>query len=133
VWRHLPLTDVHPHAKLGAEAAEAAGAQGAFWPMHELLLAHQNELTPARITDWATELGLDVDRFQDELRRHKFARRVAEDVTSADASGVAATPSFFVNGKRHRGGYDLASLSSAVRVARSRTAARRALNGDRHD
>ena len=132
VWRHLPLTDVHPHAQIGAEAAEAAGAQGAFWPMHELLLAHQDELTPGDLGDYAQELGIDVDRFQREIRARSYAERVAEDVASADASGVAATPSFFINGKRHRGAYDVASLSSAVRAARSRAAAARARNRARH-
>ena len=94
--------------------------------MHELLLAHQDELTPGDLSDYAEELGLDVDRFQDELRAHRYAERVAEDVGSADASGVAATPSFFVNGRRHHGAYDVASLSSAVRAARSRATARAA-------
>jgi protein-disulfide isomerase len=130
VWRHLPLTDVHPHAQLGAEAAEAAGAQGAFWPMHERLLAHQDELALPDLTRYAEELGLDVDRVQDELRWHKYAERVAEDIASADASGVAGTPSFFVNGKRHRGAYDVAGLSSAVRAARSRPVAARARGGE---
>jgi protein-disulfide isomerase len=126
VWRHLPLTDVHAHAQIAAEAAEAAGGQGAFWPMHEPLLAHQDELASVDLSDYPEELGLDVDRFQREIRARRYAERGSEDVASADASGVAATPSFFVNGKRHRGAYDVASLGSAVRAARSRAAAKRA-------
>jgi protein-disulfide isomerase len=120
VWRHLPLTDVHPHAEAGAEAAEAAGAQGAFWDMHEKLFAHQDALTRRDLTRYASELGLDTDRFSDDLRRRRHAERVAEDVASADASGVVGTPGFFINGKRHDGAYDVASLTAAVRAARAR-------------
>ena len=93
VWRHLPLTDVHPNAALSAEAAEAADRQGAFWPMHDLLLEHQ-ELRPVDLVRYAAELGLDVDRFREDLRRHVGAARVAEDVDSAGSSG-AGTPDVF--------------------------------------
>ena len=120
VFRHLPLSDVHPWAQLAAEAAEAAGAQGAFWEMHDLLLAHQGELTPSSLRRYAQQLSLDVERFADELRRRTYAPRVGEDVASADASGVSGTPSFFVNGRRHNGVYDVATLSAAVRAARAR-------------
>jgi Na+/H+ antiporter NhaA/2-hydroxychromene-2-carboxylate isomerase len=123
VWRHLPLNDVHPHTQMAAEAAEAAAAQGQYWNMHDKLLAHQDELTPRDIGRHAQELGLDTKRFWDEVRRHEHAERVSEDVASADASGVAGTPSFFVNGKRHEGAYDADTLSRAVRGARSRAAA----------
>ena len=118
VWRHLPLSDVHPHAQTAAEAAEAAAAQGAFWPMNDLLLAHQDALTDEDLTDYARELNLDVERFWDELRRRRYADRVAEDVASADASGVAGTPSFFINGRRHQGAYDIDTLTNAVTTAR---------------
>ena len=118
VWRHLPLNDVHPNAQMAAEAAEAAGAQGAFWEMNDRLLQHQDQLTPADLRRHAEELGLDVDRFWDELRRREYAERVADDVASADASGVAGTPGFFINGRRHQGSYDLETLTSAVRAAR---------------
>jgi Na+/H+ antiporter NhaA len=120
VFRHLPLSDVHPWAQLAAEAAEAAGAQGEFWGMHDLLLAHQGELTPSSLRGYARELGLDVERFAEELRRRTYAARVSADVASADASGVSGTPSFFVNGRRHSGVYDVATLSAAVRAARAR-------------
>jgi Na+/H+ antiporter NhaA len=119
VWRHLPLNDVHPHAQLAAEAAEAAAAQGAFWEMNDLLLRHQDSLTEDDLTRYASELGLDTDRFWDELRRRRYADRVAEDVASADASGVAGTPTFFLNGKRHQGAYDIDTLTNAVRRART--------------
>ncbi|HEY2283911.1 MAG TPA: Na+/H+ antiporter NhaA [Solirubrobacteraceae bacterium] len=120
VFRHLPLSDVHPWAQLAAEAAEAAGEQGAFWEMYDILLAHQGELTPHSLRRYAQELGLDGERLTEELRRRAHASRVGEDVASADASGVSGTPSFFINGRRHTGVYDVATLSAAVRTARAR-------------
>jgi Na+/H+ antiporter NhaA len=117
VWRHLPLNDVHPRAQLAAEAAEAAADQGAFWPMHDLLLTHQAALGPADLMSYAERLGLDLDRFTTALQQHEGAARVAEDVDSADLSGVSGTPTFFVNGRRHHGAYDIKTLSAAVRVA----------------
>jgi protein-disulfide isomerase len=122
VWRHLPLDDVHPRARLAAEAAEAAGAQGAFWEMHRVLLTHQDALTPKDLRRYADDLGLDGERVVTELRDHKWADRVAADVDSADESDVAGTPTFFVNGVRHTGAYDLDSLLRAVREARARAA-----------
>jgi Na+/H+ antiporter NhaA len=120
VWRHLPLNDVHLHAQLAAEAAEAAGAQGQFWGMHDRLLATQDELTGRDLKRYAEELGLDLDRFVDDVHGHVHTDRIAEDVASADASGVAGTPSFFINGRRHQGAYDVDTLSRAVRTARGR-------------
>ena len=119
VWRHLPLTDVHPRAQVAAEAAEAAGAQGAFWEMHDLLLTRQDDLRPADLVRYAGELGLDVDRFRGEVLGHVHQTRVAQDVESADVSGVSGTPTFFVNGQRHHGAFDLATLEAAVEVARA--------------
>jgi Na+/H+ antiporter NhaA len=120
VWRHLPLNDVHQNAQMAAEAAEAAASQDAFWDMHDLLMSHQDELAPGDLTHYARELGLDVDRFWDELRSRAHEDRIREDVASADSSGVAGTPSFFINGSRHSGDYDVETLSSAVRAARRR-------------
>jgi Na+/H+ antiporter NhaA len=122
VWRHLPLNDVHPHAQQAAEAAEAAAAQGRFWEMHDLLLERQDALRLPDLLRYAGELGLDVDRFEDDLRRRAGAVRIEGDVDSADLSGVSGTPSFFVNGRRHHGAYDVATLSAAVRTARARAA-----------
>jgi Na+/H+ antiporter NhaA len=119
VWRHLPLLDVHPRAQLAAEAAEAAAAQDAFWPMHDLLLEHQDDLTPTDLVRYAGELGLDVETFHEDLRRHVHETRIAQDVESADLSGVSGTPTFFVNGQRHHGAFDLQSLSAAVKLARA--------------
>jgi protein-disulfide isomerase len=118
IWRHLPLTDVHPNAQLAAEAAEAADAQGAFWPMHDLLLRHQDELRIVHLVGYATKLGLDLNRFRDDLRNHVHSTRVAQDVESADLSGVSGTPTFFVNGQRHYGAFDLPTLTAAIRTER---------------
>jgi Na+/H+ antiporter NhaA len=122
VWRHLPLNDVHPNAQLAAEAAEAAAEQGAFWEMYELLLTHQDALTPADLMGYAEQLGLDTERFEHDLENHVGAARIAEDVDGADLSGVSGTPTFFVNGRRHYGAYDIETLKQVVRGARARAA-----------
>ena len=126
VWRHLPLNDVHPSAQLAAEAAEAAATQDAFWAMHDVLLSHQRALSMSDLQLYAEDLGLDVDRFVLDLQRHRGASRIAADVDSADASGVSGTPSFFVNGRRHEGAYDIAALRAAAKTARVRAAIRSA-------
>ncbi|GGK85369.1 Na(+)/H(+) antiporter NhaA 2 [Sphaerisporangium melleum] len=120
VWRHLPLHDVHPSAQLAAEASEAAAVQDAFWEMHDVLLEHQGELLPPHLLDYAEQIGLDVERFRRDLEEHAGAARIAEDVDSADLSGVSGTPTFFVNGRRHHGAYDIVTLKAAVRAARAR-------------
>ncbi len=124
VWRHLPLTDVHARAQIAAEAAEAAGAQGQFWQMHDLLFSHQDKLQAADLLRYADELGLDVDRFHDELKAHAHATRIAQDVESADVSGASGTPTFFINGQRHYGAFDLPTLTAAITAARAQAAAR---------
>jgi len=120
VWRHLPLSDVHPNAQLAAESAEAAANQGAFWEMHDLLFEHQDALSADDLMSYADQLGLDVDRFSEQLREHTGAPEIAEDVDSADLSGVSGTPTFFINGQRHYGAYDIQSLTKAVRTAGAR-------------
>jgi len=120
VWRHLPLNDVHPTAQLAAEASEAAAAQGQFWQMYDLLLSHQHALASTELPRYAEELGLDVERFISELRAREHAGRVREDVASADESGVSGTPTFFINGRRHYGVYDLDGLTEATRAAKRR-------------
>jgi Na+/H+ antiporter NhaA/protein-disulfide isomerase len=129
VWRHLPLTDVHPNAQLAAEAAEAAAAQGAFWPLHARLLALDDPLLLVHLRGLAEKSGLDVERFVDDLRARRHAPRVAEDVDSADGSGVSATPTFFVNGRRHDGDYDYETLAGVLREALALERARRAATG----
>jgi Na+/H+ antiporter NhaA len=121
VWRHLPLTDVHPHAQLAAEATEAAAGQGRFWEMHDQLLGHQGALTAKDLVRYAAELGLNAEQFAQDMRKHAGAAKIAADVDSADLSGVSGTPTFFINGKRHHGAYDIDTLAAAVRAARART------------
>jgi Na+/H+ antiporter NhaA len=122
VFRHLPLTDVHQHAQLAAEGAEAGGRQGEtqFWAMHDMLMEHQGALTKRDLLRYAAELGLDQATFAQDLRNHVGAAHVAEDVDSADLSGVSGTPTFFINDKRHYGAYDIDALTEAVRSARAR-------------
>jgi Na+/H+ antiporter NhaA len=122
VWRHLPLEQVHPRAALAAEAAEAAAEQGAFWEMHDLLLDNQEHLLVRDLLSYADRLGLDVERFRRDLKEHRLAARVAEDVQSAELSGVSGTPTFFVNGRRHYGAYDIDTLKAAVKTAKARAA-----------
>jgi Na+/H+ antiporter NhaA len=119
-WRHLPLSDVHPHAQLAAEAAEAAACQDRFWEMHDLLLTHQDALEPRHLLGYAGQLQLDLPRFTDDLHRHATRTRIAADLESAAASGVVGTPTFFVNGRRHHGAYDVSALLAAVQEARAR-------------
>jgi Na+/H+ antiporter NhaA len=122
VWRHLPLNDVHPHTQMAAEAAEAAAEQGAFWEMYDLLLADQSALTDEDLVARAEQLRLDVERFREDMMHHVGAARIAEDVDGADLSSVTGTPTFFINGRRHYGAYDVETLSRAVRAARARAA-----------
>jgi Na+/H+ antiporter NhaA len=120
VWRHLPLNDVHPTAQLAAEASEAAAAQGKFWEMYDTLLQHQEALSARDLVRYANDVDLDIDRFTEELRRREYAPRVSEDVATADESAVSGTPTFFINGRRHYGVYDINTLTDEVRAARTR-------------
>jgi Na+/H+ antiporter NhaA len=123
VWRHLPLTDVHPDAQLAAEAAEAAAAQGEFWPMHDQLLTNQANLHFDDLVGYAETIGLDTERFRDDLMLHRYATHVAQDVESADRGGVTGTPTFFINGECHYGPPDLATLNAAIATARTQAVA----------
>ena len=110
---------MHPHAQLAAEAAEAAAAQGAFWEMHDMLLGHQDALLPMRPRALRARSSASTSTASGTtLRRRGTPPRVAEDVASADASGVSGTPTFFINGRRHEGAYDIDTLTAAVRAAR---------------
>ena len=120
VWRNLPLSDVHPQAQLAAEAAEAAAAQGKFWEMHDVLLANQDNLKIMQLLRYAEELDLDQERLHDDLMNHVHAEKVSRDVESADLSGVSGTPTFFINGRRHYGAYDIETLTKAIKTARAR-------------
>jgi Na+/H+ antiporter NhaA len=114
VFRHLPLVDVHEHAETAAEAAEAAGAQGKFWEMHDILMDNQTSLIYPDLIRYAGELGLDVDRFGEDLRSRRYAARINRDVDSADTSGAVGTPTMFVNGRRHTGAHDVDALAAAI-------------------
>ncbi len=115
-YRHFPLSQIHPHAYQAAEAAEAAGAQGRFWEMHDLLFANQDRLGLRDLIGYAGALDLDLERFVTDLRGHAYAGRLREDFLSGVRSGVNGTPTFFVNGMRHDGGYDFEALLEALRV-----------------
>jgi Na+/H+ antiporter NhaA len=121
VWRHLPLSDVHPQAQKAAEASEAAAAQGKFWEMHDLLLTKQDNLHPTELLQYAKDLGLDEEKFHHDLKKHIHSDRIRQDTESADLSGVAGTPTFFINGRRHYGAFDVETLTKAIKVARART------------
>jgi protein-disulfide isomerase len=117
VFRNFALTQVHPHAKVAAEAAEAAGSQGKFWEMHDMLYEHQDALDPVHLYRYATTLGLDIPEFDRDLTEHRHAARVREDFMGGVRSGVNGTPTFFINGERHDGAYDLDSLMAALQAA----------------
>jgi protein-disulfide isomerase len=114
VFRHFPITTVHPHAQLAAEAAEAAVSQGKFWQMHDALFASERPLSRATINIAAATIGLNLDSFGDEIRRHVHARRIREDFISGVRSGVNGTPTFFINSVRYDGPPDFPSLSTAI-------------------
>jgi protein-disulfide isomerase len=103
VFRHMPLSDLHPRAPAAAEAAEAAGAQGHFWDMHDRLFENQHALDDEQLREHAAALGLDVERFDRELREGVHTQRVEEDLRSGAQSGIPSTPGFFVNGAIHLG------------------------------
>ena len=117
VFRNFPLAQAHPHAEHAAEAAEAAGAQGKFWEMHDLLYENQDALEDEDLVRYARALHLDVPRFVKEMESGAYLERVREDFRSGVRSGVNGTPSFFINGARHDGPFDLGSLLAAIEEA----------------
>ena len=121
-FRHFPLSRVHAHAERAAEAAEAAAAQGPnkFWQMHDMLYEHQDALEDEDLLVYAAQIGLDLGWFAADLESGRHARKVREDFLSGIRSGVNGTPTFFINGIRHNGSYDLASLMAAINEAAMR-------------
>src|SRR5947207_11422655 len=113
-FRNFPLEDVHPHALAAAEAAECAGGQGKFWPMHDLLFADQTHLKPKDLHGYAQRLGLDMARFTAEMDDHVYLQRVREHLQSGVDSGVRSTPTFFVNGRIEDVSFGLRALFDAV-------------------
>ena len=116
VFRHFPLEvdKIHPHARAGAATAEAAARQTDFWTMHAYLFEHQQALEDADLKRYAVELGLDADRFARDRASPEVDTRIDRDLASGERSGVQGTPTFYVNGIRHDGSYDLESLRSAI-------------------
>lgn len=114
VFRNFPLTNIHPHAEHAAEAAEAAGGQGRFWEMHDILYENQNALDDAHLLAYASALKLNTQQFGGDLREHTYAGRVREDFASGVRSGVNGTPTFFINGVRHDGSWDVETLTAAI-------------------
>jgi protein-disulfide isomerase len=123
VFRHFPLTQIHPHAEAAAEAAEAAGAQDRFWDMHDLLFENQQTLDSRRLVRFAEQLGLDTVRFVREVQEQAHQERIREDFSSGVRSGVNGTPAFFINGVRYDGSWQLGPLLTALESARDNTAA----------
>jgi protein-disulfide isomerase len=120
VFRNFPLVGAHPHAVRAAEAAEAADAQDRFWPMHDQLFEHQPMLDDESLVRHAIAVGIqDIERFMEDLAEHRHLARIQEDLASGARSGVDGTPTFFINGLRHDGGYDMASLIQALAAART--------------
>lgn len=117
VFRHFPLVAVHPNAELAAEAAEAAAAQGQFWPMHHLLFAQVHHLTPAALAGYAQSIGLDMNRFSAEMGDRIYTQRIQEHRRAGDHSGLRATPAFFLNGKAVDVSFGFEKLEAAVQAA----------------
>ena len=114
VYRHFPISSIHPDAQLAAQATEAAAAQGKFWEMQEALFDHQSELDESHLIQYAAEIGLEVEHFERELKEGVYAEHVSEDFNSGIQSGVNGTPTFFINGERYEGAWDLESLIEAI-------------------
>lgn len=125
VFRNFPLAQIHPHAKQAAEAAEAAGAQGKFWEMHDVIFENQDALEDADLLRYASSLSLDADRFAAELSTGVYTSRVRADFRSGVRSGVNGTPTFFINGARHEESWDLPTLLGAVQAAAAPAVGRR--------
>jgi len=117
-YRHFPVTNAHKHAEFAAEAAEAAGAQGKYWEMHNWLFEHQQQLEPPSVTEAAQQMGLDTTQFTQHLSAHTFYPKVQEDFMTGLRSGVNGTPTFFINGVRYDGPATLPALLEAVDAER---------------
>jgi protein-disulfide isomerase len=117
VFRHFPQHSIHPHASAAAQAAEAAGAQGKYWEMHQALFEHQKELADLDFTHLALQLGMDPYKFERDSEARTFPRRVRDDHEGGIQSGVKSTPTFFINGRRHDGAKDLKTLIKRIESA----------------
>ena len=117
IYRNFPLATFHPHAQNAAEASEAAGSQRLFWQMHDALFEHQTQLTDRHLRLYASQSGLDMDRFNREMAAHAWAPAVREHFLGGVRSGINGTPAFFINGVRHVGLIDVLSLRRAIEHA----------------
>ena len=115
IFRNFPITQIHPHAQHAAEAAEAAGAQNKFWEMHDYLYEHQQALDDNHLEKYASRLGLDITQFNHDMASHAYAQRVREDFLSGVRGGVNGTPTFYINGIRYNGAWDLEILLKTLR------------------
>lgn len=125
VFRHYPLDDYHPHARYASEASEAAAAQGKFWEMHDTLFSHSDALEQDDIDVYAAELGLDMDRFEEDLRTRDYVTRVEDDELDAQTSELPGTPTFYLGAgddipRRHIGEHDSATLIRELEALRAR-------------
>jgi protein-disulfide isomerase len=120
VFRNYPLDSVHPRARPAAEAAEAAGSQGKFWEYHDVLYENQQDLDDESLKRYAADLGLDEDRFEEDLAEHRYLERIEEDLLSGIQSRVEGTPMFFINGVRYESAYDFETLLAALEDAARR-------------
>jgi protein-disulfide isomerase len=118
VYRHFPLSEIHPEAMPAAQAAEAAGRQGQFWQMHHSLFANQRDLDPESLLARATGLGLNLDRFVADANDPAASRHISDDIESGARSGVNGTPTFFVNGRRLDAGASYETLIAALQADR---------------
>jgi protein-disulfide isomerase len=119
VFRHFPLEEVHPHARLAAQAAEAAGAQGRFWPMHDLLFENQSRLELHQLRAYARRLELDMTRYDFETAEELYIQRIRAHIDSGVRSGVHGTPTFFINGLLCDVSYGFQSLQRGIEAALS--------------
>jgi protein-disulfide isomerase len=114
VFRHFPLTELHPDALRAAEAAEAAAVGHKFWEMHYQLFQHQSALNETNLWHYAQKLGLNVDKFKSDLNNKHHLRHIQEDMRMGEESGVDGTPTFFINGVHHVGDWDAGTLLHAM-------------------
>jgi protein-disulfide isomerase len=117
IFRHFPVQEAHPHALLAAEAAEAAGAQGKFWAMHDVLFQNQAHLKDKDLHRYALELGLDMTRYTAEMNDHIYLQKVREQAEGGRRSHIRATPTFFVDGVVQDISFGMKALHDAVAVA----------------
>jgi protein-disulfide isomerase len=117
VFRNFPLNTIHEHAGVAAQAAEAAGAQGKFWEMHDILYEHQQELADRDLRHYAINIGLEIYRFDADVSSERFARKVRDDFRGGLRSGVNGTPTFFINGNRYNGAKELEPMLTAIEQA----------------